>query len=233
MFNWICPQCGTDVPPSRKDCPVCAERARAVAAAPSIPFAIPVAIPVASPVAVAASQPVVQIPPHQYPPPVAAARPAGPPTWLMGVGFAVVFIALGAGVYFAIQHFGSAPAAQKEAVVDPGSPARRKVAHPYQKYLEVVGTRIISKDKQPLVRYVLVNHSSLELSDLAGSVTLWASTSHSDEEQVGSFSFIVPSIGPYDSKDLSAPLKTTMKMFELPDWQNLNAEIQITSPPAP
>lgn len=150
----------------------------------------------------------------------------------MGVGFAVVFIALGAGVYYGIQHFG-ATTSQQDGVVDPGSPAKRKVAHPYQKYVEVVGVRLISKDKEPNVRFVVVNHSSLELVDLAATVTLWASTSHSDEEPVGTFNFILPSIGPYDSKDLASPLKTKLKMFELPDWQNANAEIQITSPPAP
>jgi len=26
MFNWVCPQCGKDVPPSKTECPYCAER---------------------------------------------------------------------------------------------------------------------------------------------------------------------------------------------------------------
>src|SRR5690349_12271059 len=32
MFNWICPTCGREVPPSKTDCPDCAERARQAAA---------------------------------------------------------------------------------------------------------------------------------------------------------------------------------------------------------
>ena len=33
MFSWICPQCGRDVPPSKTDCPFCAERAKEAAPA--------------------------------------------------------------------------------------------------------------------------------------------------------------------------------------------------------
>ncbi len=33
MFNWVCPQCGKDVPPSKTECPYCAERAKEAASA--------------------------------------------------------------------------------------------------------------------------------------------------------------------------------------------------------
>ena len=78
----------------------------------------------------------------------------------------------------------------------------------------------------------MVNHSSGEIPDLEADVTLWASTSRSDEDSVGSFSFKLNGLGPNDSKELTEPLKTKLKMYELPDWQNATAEIQITSPPA-
>ena len=77
---------------------------------------------------------------------------------------------------------------------------------------------------------LVVNHSGGEISDLAANVTIGASTPRSDEDSIGSFSFKLSSIGPNDSKEMSAPLKTKMKMYELPDWQNARTEIQITSP---
>ncbi len=215
MFSWICPQCGSDVPPSQKECPNCAERARAAAAAP-----------------VAAPLPLTIVPPQQVPYAWQPPQRKPLPTWVMGLGFAVVFIALGTGVYFGIQHFG-ASAAQKAGIENPANPSKQKVMNPFQKYIEVVGVRTLSQNKQPVVRFVVVNHSSIEIADLAGTVTLWASTSHSEEDPVGTFRFALPSLGPYESKDLTSPLKTKMKMFEMPDWQNANAEIQITSPPAP
>jgi hypothetical protein len=91
---------------------------------------------------------------------------------------------------------------------------------------------MMTENKTPVVKFVVVNHSSAEIADLAGTVTLWASTSRSEEDSIGSFKFSLPSIGPAESKDLTAPLKTKLKMYELPDWQNATAEIQITSPAA-
>jgi hypothetical protein len=40
MFNWICPQCGREVPPSEAECPACAT-ARAGAPAPPETLVIP------------------------------------------------------------------------------------------------------------------------------------------------------------------------------------------------
>ena len=69
-----------------------------------------------------------------------------------------------------------------------------------------------------------------EIADLAANVNLWARTAKSDEEAVGTFTFKIPSLGAYESKDMTATLNTKLRVYELPDWQNLTAEIQITSP---
>jgi hypothetical protein len=232
MFSWICPKCGRDVPPSKTDCPWCADRekeAAAIAAQAPAPPPQNLSLP-------PAAAPAWQAPPQPIQPQAAAwhqppARSA-PPTWLMGLGFAAAFILVGAGLYFGIQRFGG-NAAQKAGVENPSNPSRQKVTNPLQKYLEVVGVRLIAANKKPTARFVVVNHSGAEINDLAANVTLWASDSRSEEDAVGSFKFTLPSIGPYESKDLTAPLKTKLKMYELPDWQNETAEIQITSPAAP
>jgi len=84
--------------------------------------------------------------------------------------------------------------------------------------------------KKSEVRFVIVNHSGAEISDLVANVNLWARTAKSDEEAVGNFSFKLPSLGPYESKELSAPLNTKLRVYELPDWQNLVPDLQVTSP---
>jgi hypothetical protein len=84
--------------------------------------------------------------------------------------------------------------------------------------------------KKPEVRFVVVNHSGAEMADLAANVNLWARTAKSDEEAVGTFAFKLASLGAYESKEMSAPLNTKLRVYELPDWQNLVAEVQITSP---
>jgi hypothetical protein len=104
-------------------------------------------------------------------------------------------------------------------------------ANTLQKYVEVVGLRLTEDAKKRTeVHFVVVNHSGAEIADLAANVNLWARTAKSDEEAVGTFSFKIPSLGAYESKEMSGVLNTKLRVYELPDWQNLVAEMQITSP---
>jgi len=151
---------------------------------------------------------------------------------MVGVGVAAAFIALFAIGYYFLNHSSGSPA-EKAGVENSANASRQKVSNPLEKSVEVVGLRMMTENKQPVVKYVLVNHSSAEIADLAGTVTLWASTARSEEDAVGTFKFNVPSLGGGESKDMTAPLKTKKKMYELPDWQNITTDIQITSPPAP
>ena len=157
------------------------------------------------------------------------------PPWLMSIVFAVLFLAIGAALFFGIKHFsGSSEAAASapntvEKAAAPG--ASKTENNMLQKYVEVVGMRLTEDPKKkPEVRFVVVNHSGAEMADLAANVNLWARTAKSDEEAVGTFSFKLASLGPYESKEVSAPLSTKLRVYELPDWQNLVAEVQITSP---
>src|SRR5256885_8153886 len=61
---------------------------------------------------------------------------------------------------------------------------------------------------------------------LVANVTLWASTSKSEEDPVGTFSFKLASIGPNESKDLTEPLKTKFKMYQLPRSEEHTSELQ-------
>ena len=113
----------------------------------------------------------------------------------------------------------------------PSSAGANAKASALQKYVEVVGLRLIEEpNKKPQVRFVVVNHSGAEIADLAGNVNLWARTAKSEEEAVGTFSFKIASLGPYETKEMSGLLSTKLRVYELPDWQNLVPEVQITSP---
>jgi hypothetical protein len=149
----------------------------------------------------------------------------------VAIGFAAVLLLLGGSIYyFVLRPTGGSSPAEKAGLENPANASRQKVTNPLQKYVEVVGLRMINQDKKPVAKFVVVNHSSTEIDGLAVNVTLWASTSRSEEDSVGSFSFKVAEIGPNESKDLTEPLKTKFKIYELPDWQNTTAEIEITSP---
>ncbi len=148
----------------------------------------------------------------------------------MGVAFALAFLGILAGVYYFFQRSGRPNTAEKAGLENPATPSQQKVTNPLQKYVEVVGIRMVTENKKPVAKFVVVNHSAAEIADLAANVTLWASTSRSEEDSVGSFAFKVSGLGANSSKELTEPLKTKLKLYELPDWQNATAEIQITSP---
>jgi hypothetical protein len=211
MFTWICPQCGREVPTHVAECPNCAGKAKEGAPEAGQPPA-------------AGSTP---------PQPVYVVRPrsSGIPTWLLTVVFALAFVGLGAGIYWGIGYFrGQSQAASPPPTVE--SPAAKPgvKTNPIQKYVEISGVRFTEDDKKKIVvKFLVTNHSDADLTGLAGNVTIWGRTKKSEEDAVGTFSFKA-NVGPEASQEVSAPLTTKLKPYELPDWQNVNTDLQITAP---
>jgi len=164
-----------------------------------------------------------------YTPPPPPVR-HGLPTWLLTIVFVLAFFGLGSGVYWLIGSM-RGPATTPSATVE--SPAAKPNAQtsPWQKYIEIAGVRFVEEKKKPMVSFVLVNHSTVEIGELGGNVTLWGRTRTSEEEATGTFAFKT-TIGANESRELKVPLTTKLKFYELPDWQNVTADIQITVPAA-
>lgn len=215
MFTWICPQCRREVPPAYTECPDCAARGR------KGPEAAPADAPAP--------------PPQPTPAPAAVSRPAAPgmPTWLLSIVFAIVFLALGLGAYWVVQRLraGGQPAAPAATLENVNGKTAKGKPHPLQKFIEVTGVRLIqSAKKQTEARFLVVNHSAAEISEMSANVSIWGRTNKSEEEAVGAFAFSVKNLGPYESKEMTVPVNTKLKTYELPDWQNVASEVQITAP---
>jgi hypothetical protein len=245
MFTWICPQCGREVPPAYTECPDCKDKAakgdQAAAAPPQPPQAAP---------------PYSQAPPQtqaQYPAPYQPAPPAQPqyqqpyppqyqqppmrppraplPTWLMAALFALAFVGLGSGVYWLVGAGKGTSAKPAAAVESPAAKPGAKVS-PFQKYIEISGVRFVEDPKKKTttnVQFVVTNHSGADIPELGGNVTVWGRTRNSEEDAAGTFTF-KSDLKAYESKEMSAPLTTKLRIYELPDWQNISTDIQITSP---
>jgi hypothetical protein len=241
MFTWICPQCGREVPPAYTECPDCTPRNVPAGAAPPPPA--PGSEPPQQGMQAAQAEP--RIPPPQPPytapqpgaPPQYYAPPAPPPsrgmpTWLMTVVFAMAFVGLGAGVYWIVGYLRSRPATKPAAVVESPAAKTGAAVNPYQKYIEASGVRFVEDPKnknKTLVKFVIVNHSPAEILGLKGNVTVWGSTTRSEEDAQGTFTFQAD-LKPYESKELTEPLITKKEVYELADWQNLTTDVQITGP---
>jgi hypothetical protein len=140
--------------------------------------------------------------------------------------FAIFGVVMGA-LYLLTPNRATAPAA---AVESPAAKTGAKT-NPYQKYIEISGLRFVedAKKKTTQALFVIVNHSNADISGLSGNVTLWGRTRASEEDAAGTFTFSTDLKG-YESKDMTVPLTTRLKIYELPDWQNISADVQITSP---
>ncbi len=134
-------------------------------------------------------------------------------------------------MYFGYQRFNGTGKAGFTGGEVPASTAKGKgTANPLQKFLEVVGIRLTQDSKRkPQAKFIVVNHSTAELDDVTANVTLWASTSRSEEDSVGTFTFQINGLGPNEAKEITVPLKTKLRIYELPDWQNLTADVQVIS----
>jgi hypothetical protein len=184
-----------------------------------------------------ASYPPPYAPPPQYAPqpqytpqPQYGPRPsllARVPTPLLTLVFALAFVGLVWGVYKLVG--GSQAAAPPSNVESPAAKPAAKTSA-VQKYVEISGVRFTENTKKAImVKFILTNHSDADLSGLTGNATIWGRTQKSEEDAVGTFSFKTD-VGPGASQEVTAPLTTKLKIYELPDWQNVTTDLQVTSP---
>jgi hypothetical protein len=148
------------------------------------------------------------------------------PAWLMAIlAFGGVLALFAAAYYVMGMHNPASAPAPKDAA------GKTETTNPLQKYIEVVGVRLMSANNGQSVRFLVVNHAAAELSDLSASVTLYANTQRSEEDPVGTFTFHLSSIGPNESKEMTAPLKTDKAAYDMPeDWRNISADVQVQGP---
>lgn len=176
--------------------------------------------------------PQVYVRPYQPPPPPASGR--GLPPWLLTVLVALAVLGVVAGIVWTIGYFQSRPQTKPSASVESPAAKPGAAANAYQKYIEISGVRFGDDPKhkdKTLVHFIVTNHSDAGIDGLGGNVTVWGSTRKSEEDAQGTFTFKTD-IKPMESKELTEPLNTKLKIYELPDWQNVTTDVQITSPAA-
>jgi hypothetical protein len=101
---------------------------------------------------------------------------------------------------------------------------------PSAKYLELVGFRIIEKTPGHLeVRFGVVNHSAADLGDVKMNVNVRTTTAKPDDPPLITFSTKV-TLGPSDLKLVTVDVPTKLRVYELPDWQFLKPDFQLTEP---
>jgi hypothetical protein len=128
----------------------------------------------------------------------------------------------------------SSSSSNKQAAAAPAVPAHftaSNTSNPVAKYLELVGLRIRERSPGHLViQFGIVNHSEADIGDVKMTVNLSTTAAKPGDPPLISFPAVVSKLGPSDLKDVTVEVPTKMRVYELPDWQFLKADFEITEP---
>jgi hypothetical protein len=137
-----------------------------------------------------------------------------------------------AGILSMVGCSSSEPApATKKAGAPQAVSSTISLEHPLAKYLEIAGFRITEKSAGKLdIKFAVINHSQADIGDLKMKVKLITTASKPEDPPVAEFDASVPALGPMEVKDGTGTATTKLRVYEMPDWQFIKAEAQITSP---
>jgi hypothetical protein len=162
-------------------------------------------------------------------------KSAGAPGWVVSGLVMLLLLAVGLGiVFYMLQHNVADAKPAPTPAVAATAPAPTGGNSPLAKFVEVTGFRIVTSSPDPAkkdapkkseVQYLVVNHSDADISDANVFVTLRGVKP--GLPPLCRFSFKVPSLGPFESKEMSSPIGNATRSISLPDWQEIRAEVQI------
>jgi hypothetical protein len=134
---------------------------------------------------------------------------------------------------FSLAACSSPPPASTEVKASPYGPGPATAAgkNPLAKYIELAGFRLSESGAGKMkVKFAAINHSDADLGDMTVKVRLLTNLSKPGDPPITEFEAKIPSLGPEENKDVEASAVTKLRLYELPDWQFLRADFDITSP---
>lgn len=149
------------------------------------------------------------------------------PAWLAAV---LTLAVLGGGLFLLYRYISSGRGGARTAgnAAPFETPQAPVSAHPFAKYLEVTGVRLLEgKDKKLMTRFVVVNHAPAELTGFRLRITLETSNAAPGDAVIAVVEASPGALPAYGVKDMEAPLVTPMRAYELPDWQFVRARVEI------
>jgi len=98
------------------------------------------------------------------------------------------------------------------------------------KYIELVGFRVNEVTPGKLqIQFGVVNHSEADIGDMRMTINLGTTAAKPGDPPLITFD-AKTTIGPSDLKNVTVDVPTKLRAYELPDWQFLKVDFQITDP---
>ena len=121
--------------------------------------------------------------------------------------------------------------AKAEAPAIPPHFTATNTSNPVAKYIELVGLRVRERSAGHLiVQFGVVNHSEADVGDVKLKVNLSTTAAKPGDPPLITFPAQVARLGPTELKDVSVEVPIKLRVYELPDWQFLKADFEITEP---
>ena len=128
----------------------------------------------------------------------------------------------------------SSSSSNKQTKAAPAVPAHftaSNTSNPVAKYIELVGFRVTERSKGHLVvQFGVVNHSEADVGDVKMTVKVGTTASKPSDPPLITFPAQVARLGPSELKDVKVEVPTSLRVYELPDWQFLKVDFEITAP---
>lgn len=138
----------------------------------------------------------------------------------------IVFLALGyAGYKYYERSKGSVAGAEVNAgAVAPGGSALNRA-------LSVAGLRFVpGKNRKLEARFLIVNNTGAQTPKFSGMVYVRPKDAAVDETPLLTFALTGVELGPYESREMQAPLQTALRAYELPDGNLVRTDLVISEP---
>jgi len=104
-------------------------------------------------------------------------------------------------------------------------------SNPIAKYIELVGLRVTERSPGHLiVQFGVVNHSEADVGDVKMNVSLSTTAAKPGDPPLIAFPAQVSGLGTSELKDVTVQVPIKLRVYELPDWQFLKADFEITEP---
>jgi hypothetical protein len=101
--------------------------------------------------------------------------------------------------------------------------------HPFARSVEVAGVRITAGlNHKPQLQYIVVNHSSKELTGLGIRVALRSAGEPASAAPLFTVFSKVPALGAYQSREIRTEINTDLRVSSLPDWQSLRPDVLVS-----
>jgi hypothetical protein len=159
------------------------------------------------------------------------------PAWFVSVLVATgLVLAAGSWLqYLAENRDSKAPpvATQQPVQASAGNSSAAGVGpHPFARFVEIAGLRVVADlNHKSQLQYLVVNHSATRLSDLSLKISVRSASESSSSTPMFTLSVVVPTLGPYQSKEIKADLDAGLRSAAIPEWENLRADVQVSTKP--